>query len=402
MIAAYRYPRKPIFLSNPALDDQRNRRQLTNFALKSAVLSTGVALILEICYFFLILSDRHGSLLMIATAAALAFLAILLRLNQAAAVPHWFASSIFLLALTLFALICDTPEHLLNGRSTMFMLAPILLSGVLIHPYAPFACASWIVVLFLGLEYVTSAGQLDPLTIVFFYVFSGLVCAVLGNLAKSTFLLRMEAVQSETILSALRGGYVLTDRTLTILRMNERASDILPLVRVGARLLEVVHDCRLEISGSDLTRLTGIISGTEAGDARIQIAGNHYYVANKYIPATREHLIFLRDISAEVEIERLKDTVLAMASHELRTPLTAIRGQAELAVREPDTAVSNASRILVHTQRLLIMVENLLSQSRLRTGKIRNVPSPTNVETVFRVVYSLVATEPGTRGSRWR
>ncbi len=41
------------------------------------------------------------------------------------------------------------------------------------------------------------------------------------------------------------------------------------------------------------------------------------------------------------------------------------------------------------------MVENLLSQSRLRTGKIKNVPSPTNIEIVFRVVYSLLKSEAG-------
>ena len=82
-----------------------------------------------------------------------------------------------------------------------------------------------------------------------------------------------------------------------------------------------------------------------------------------------------------------------MVSHELRTPLTAIRGHAEMALREPYTAVSNATRILLNTQRLLIMVENLLSQSRLRTGKTKNIPAPTNIETVFRVVYSLLSSE---------
>jgi signal transduction histidine kinase len=82
-----------------------------------------------------------------------------------------------------------------------------------------------------------------------------------------------------------------------------------------------------------------------------------------------------------------------MVSHELRTPLTAIRGHAELAIREPNTAVANATRILLNTQRLLIMVENLLSQARLRTGKIKNTPGPTSVETVCRVVYSLLASQ---------
>src|SRR5690606_30523201 len=74
------------------------------------------------------------------------------------------------------------------------------------------------------------------------------------------------------------------------------------------------------------------------------------------------------------------------------------RGHAEMALREPDTAVSNATRILLNTQRLLIMVEKLLSQSRLRTGKARNVPAPTNVETVFRIVYSLLASEAKEKG----
>jgi signal transduction histidine kinase len=64
-----------------------------------------------------------------------------------------------------------------------------------------------------------------------------------------------------------------------------------------------------------------------------------------------------------------------------------------MALREPYTAVSNATRILLNTQRLLVMVENLLSQSRLRTGKTKNIPAPTNIETVFRVVRSLLASE---------
>ena len=39
------------------------------------------------------------------------------------------------------------------------------------------------------------------------------------------------------------------------------------------------------------------------------------------------------------------------------------------------------------------MVENLLSQSWLRTGKIKSVPAPTNLNTVFRVAYSLLTSE---------
>ena len=220
-----------------------------------------------------------------------------------------------------------------------------------------------------------------------------MVSIVLRSLEKSTSQLRREAAQSNTILSALRGGYILTDKNHRILRLNERTSSIFPLARPDADFLEVIKDKNMEISDEDLKHLTDMITGVEAEDVNVKISGKHYYAATIYIPSNKEHLVFLRDITSEVEINRLKDTTLAMVSHELRTPLTAIRGHAEIAMREPYTAVANATRILLNSQRLLVMVENFLSQARLRTGKIRNVPSPTNIDTVFRIVYSLLSSE---------
>jgi signal transduction histidine kinase len=235
--------------------------------------------------------------------------------------------------------------------------------------------------------------SLNLFNIIFFYLFSGLVSIVLRSLEKSTYQVCREAAQSETILSALRGGYILTDRHHRILRLNERTGFILPLAKRDANLLDVIKDPSIQISEEDRKRLVNVVTGVDSEDVHVKIAEKDYFGANICIPSNKEHLIFLRDITAEMEIDRLKDTALAMVSHELRTPLTAIRGHAEMALREPYTAVSNATRILLNTQRLLIMVENLLSQSRLRTGKTKNVPAPTNIETVFRVVYSLLASE---------
>jgi len=295
--------------------------------------------------------------------------------------------------LTFLTLFADTPQQLLDGRSTMLFLVPILLSGILIHSYATFVFTSIVAALFGVYVMITPETYLNPLNIIFYYMFSGLVSVFLRSLEKSTDQLSREAAQSTTILSALRGGYILTDNHLRILRLNERTTAIFPLASLDANLLGVIKDNNIEISDEDLKRLIDVVTGAEAGEVNVRISGKDYYAANIYIPSNKEHLIFLRDITAEVEIDRLKDTALAMVSHELRTPLTAIRGHAELALRQPYTAVANATRILLNTQRLLIMVENLLSQSRLRTGKIKNVASPTNIETVFRVVYSLLASE---------
>jgi signal transduction histidine kinase len=275
----------------------------------------------------------------------------------------------------------------------MFFMVPILLSGVLIHSYATFIFTSLVIFLVAGYAMFTPGDTLNPPNIIFFYLFAGLVSLVLRSLEKSTFQLRREAAESSTILSSLRGSYILTNKNYRILRLNERTSSIFPLAKFGSNLVDIIRDTKLDISDQDLQRLIDVATGVETEDVQLQISGKYYYAANIYIPSNKEHLIFLRDITADVEIDRLKDTALAMVSHELRTPLTAIRGHAELSLREPCTAVANATRILLNSQRLLTMVENLLSQSRLRTGKIKNVPSPTNIETIFRVVYSLLESE---------
>ena len=128
-------------------------------------------------------------------------------------------------------------------------------------------------------------------------------------------------------------------------------------------------------------------------EAQIKIDGRYFFVRSKTIPTSENHIVFLRENTAEVELNRLKDTTLAMVSHELRTPLTAIRGHAELAMSAPHTAVSNAARILLNTQRLMSMVENILSQTRLRTGKIENNPTATNINELFSLVKSMLSAE---------
>ena len=384
---------------NLSAEEKNRRRQLTNFAVRLMLLAGGVALIVELFYYLLIISPAQPTsnleipLQISVTITAQGLLAIMLGVNSLKVIPYWVTSTVFLLALTFLALFSDTPQEVINGRSTMFFMVPILLSGVLLHSYATFIFTSLAIFLVAAYAMVTPGTYLNPPNIIFFYLFAGLVSLVLRSLEKSTYQLRREAAQSNTILSALRGGYILTDENHRILRLNERTSSIFPLARLNADLLDVIKDKNMEIGEDDLNRLIDVITGVEAEDVNVKISGKYYYAATIYIPSNKEHLVFLRDITSEVEINRLKDTTLAMVSHELRTPLTAIRGHAEIAMREPYTAVANATRILLNSQRLLIMVENFLSQARLRTGKIKNVPSPTNIDTVFRIVYSLLSSE---------
>ena len=207
----------PMFSSPLTEEEKHRRRQLTDYAIKLTLLAAGLGLILELFFYLLIISpeqqttDQGLHLLISVTAMALGVLAVMLGVNRLKTIPYWVGSAAFLLALTVLTLFSDTPDQVTNGRSTMIFMIPILLSGVLMHAYATFLFTSVVLVIFTAYSAVIPGIPLNPFTVVFFYLFSGLVSIVLRSLEKSTDQVRREAAQSETILSALRGGYVLTD-----------------------------------------------------------------------------------------------------------------------------------------------------------------------------------------------
>jgi signal transduction histidine kinase len=86
-----------------------------------------------------------------------------------------------------------------------------------------------------------------------------------------------------------------------------------------------------------------------------------------------EHLgtvIVLRDVTAEVEAEQLKDAFMAHISHELRTPLTAVKGYSELLLIDAVGPLTDEQRDFLtaihrHTSSLVDMINTLLDFSEM-------------------------------------
>jgi two-component system sensor histidine kinase VicK len=103
-------------------------------------------------------------------------------------------------------------------------------------------------------------------------------------------------------------------------------------------------------------------------------------VISTYSAAVRtddgDHLgtvIVLRDVTSEVEAERLKDAFITHVSHELRTPLTAIKGYSELLLVSAGGALNGEQRnfletISRHTDNLVTMINELLDFSEMEAG----------------------------------
>jgi len=82
----------------------------------------------------------------------------------------------------------------------------------------------------------------------------------------------------------------------------------------------------------------------------------------------------LRDVTREMEVERARESMFAVAAHELRTPLNAIINFANMmraGILPPESLQNTARRIAVNGERLLILVNNLLERAKMEVGQVR-------------------------------
>lgn len=96
------------------------------------------------------------------------------------------------------------------------------------------------------------------------------------------------------------------------------------------------------------------------------------------------------------EANRLKDQFLSVASHELKTPITSISGQAQIVLRRlskkkelPEELVdvrTALEKINEQTRRLNTLVDDLLSLSSIRSGKLNLRLSACNLGDICRSV----------------
>jgi len=102
-----------------------------------------------------------------------------------------------------------------------------------------------------------------------------------------------------------------------------------------------------------------------------------------------------RDITHEVEVDRLKSEFVATVSHELRTPMTSIRGYVDILLMGAAGAMNeNQTHFLEiirnNTERLNILVNDLLDISRIESGRVTLAPQPLDLRDVAEDVISEV------------
>lgn len=142
-----------------------------------------------------------------------------------------------------------------------------------------------------------------------------------------------------------------------------------------------------KISGGDLSQRAIVESKDEIGllelafnDMASKLKESYEGLEHKVAERTRELEMIRKNLEVANanlrELDKLKDEFVSVASHELRTPMTAIRGLISM-ILEGDYGAVNANLkmpladISKSTQRLIILVNDILNVSRIETGKLK-------------------------------
>lgn len=191
---------------------------------------------------------------------------------------------------------------------------------------------------------------------------------------------------SETVESLGDGLIVVEDGRVT--SANSRASELLGPVPVGAPAAE------LELLPDALEALAGEVV-VERGRQVLAFRATRLGYGSRGLVWT------VRNVSERVRLERLKTEFVATASHELRSPLTSIKGFVELLHASPnlgDRERDWVEIVLVSTNRLVDLVNDLLDVARVEAGRLEIHARPTSVAEAAHEVARLLAPQIEARG----
>ncbi|MDX1601161.1 MAG: ATP-binding protein [Anaerolineales bacterium] len=211
---------------------------------------------------------------------------------------------------------------------------------------------------------------------------------------------RIEASKSSAILESIAEGVLVTDQQNRISLFNAAAEEILGLRRTEALGKPASDFIGLygEAGHAWLQAVQrwsdGEVQGNEAPlEAQLELEDEERIVALSTAPVLHDGefvgtVTTFRDVTREVEVDRLKSEFVATVSHELRTPMTSIKGYVEMLLMEAVGDINAQQRKFLQTiktniDRLGGLVNDLLDISRIESGRVSLELEPINVADIL-------------------
>ncbi|MCU0773140.1 MAG: HAMP domain-containing histidine kinase [Ideonella sp.] len=199
---------------------------------------------------------------------------------------------------------------------------------------------------------------------------------------------RHALLRKREVLALSGDGFATSDRRGELLFASERVSELVhqgmaPLAGLGD------IDAALQKAGAGPTNLHALAMSLAPGESRqggVVLHRPRHRDLQWTLRCTDDGgrvVLFLRDITRETELDRMKSRFLATAAHELRTPLASVLGYSELMLRRVDAPPERRRQMVevVHRQAGLLvqLVNQLLDLAKLEASDgaaVRIKPTP--------------------------
>ena len=198
----------------------------------------------------------------------------------------------------------------------------------------------------------------------------------------------------DSVLSHMSDGVIATDRRGNISIINDMACEYLDVESkdvIGTSILDVLKIREMQTMRELIENQDGII--VDMSDAgHDQILNAYFSTIQRETGFTSGLVCVLHDVTEQQKIDRERRQFVSNVSHELRTPLTSMRSYIEAlndgAWKDPEVAPAFLKVTQDETDRMIRMINDLLSLSRMDSGTVKLDFELVNLNELFNYILN--------------
>ena len=198
----------------------------------------------------------------------------------------------------------------------------------------------------------------------------------------------------DSVLSHMSDGVIATDRRGNITIINEMASEDLnvnPDEVIGRSILDVL-DIRSQYTLREILENQDEIILDFSDAEHEQILNAYFSLIQRESGFISGLVCVLHDVTEQQKIDRERRQFVSNVSHELRTPLTSMRSYIEAlndgAWKDPEVAPQFLKVTQDETDRMIRMINDLLSLSRMDSGRLQLELELVNLNELFNYILN--------------
>lgn len=216
-----------------------------------------------------------------------------------------------------------------------------------------------------------------------------------------------DRAQLLAVLTSMIEGVMVLDRRGYVLQMNPALERIFGISRAEARgrpFAELFRNRQL----SELVETTLRSRSHHEAELILPLTGRCLQIESSFAGGERDHeacvVLVCHDITELRRLETIRKDFVANVSHELRTPLTSIKGYVEAlldgAKDDPEMAANFLDIILKQSDRLNLIIGDLLELSHIESGRVSFRQDPIDLRAVIDRALSTIKPLAEKKGHR--